>query len=384
MAVQRARLCIVSREPFRSPDFAAALYWALSREDNLEVVVDRRHSESSAPSGVNEERRRRPEVDAELRAKGFVIVPAGESTEPIDRFEVDGEEQEALEEVGSFLHQWRDTLLPRLVGVLGGATVVALAVLLAGHLNAPPDPGNATLLPAPARIDEAVVRAISPARPDSPPPSAAGATRTRSDSPRDADRITPTSREISDPPGVSAPVQEASIASRPTSPPPTEVSPAPRKANAPADEVATPPRTARNKGARDTRPEQGATARATPSDLPGPDQIAAVSPPAKTASAEPAPVESAHRAQLVGQPSSRGWGNSYAVRLLDGAGRPVVDASVHLVASMADGSVEKVAMGALGEPGTYRGTVPTNRSTPVNVRVHVSSGGGFVELPVRQ
>jgi len=71
------------------------------------------------------------------------------------------------------------------------------------------------------------------------------------------------------------------------------------------------------------------------------------------------------------------------VRILDSAGRPMVDAGVMLVARMADGTVENVAMGALTEPGTYRGTVPTKRSTPVDLRVRVTTGGGSVEVPVR-
>jgi hypothetical protein len=50
---------------------------------------------------------------------------------------------------------------------------------------------------------------------------------------------------------------------------------------------------------------------------------------------------------------------------------------------MADGTVENIAMGALPEPGTYRGTVPTGRSTPVDLRVRVSTGDKFVEVPVR-
>jgi hypothetical protein len=89
------------------------------------------------------------------------------------------------------------------------------------------------------------------------------------------------------------------------------------------------------------------------------------------------------RAELVGAPVSRGWGDSYAVRVLDSAGRPMVDANVLLVARMADGTVENIAMGALTEPGTYRGTVPTNHSTPVDLRVRVTTHGGFAEIPVR-
>jgi len=87
-------------------------------------------------------------------------------------------------------------------------------------------------------------------------------------------------------------------------------------------------------------------------------------------------------AELVGEPVSRGWGDSYAVRLLDPAGRPMVGANVVLLARMADGTVENVAMGALSEPGAYRGTVPTSRSTPVDLRVRVTTGDGPVEVSV--
>jgi hypothetical protein len=60
----------------------------------------------------------------------------------------------------------------------------------------------------------------------------------------------------------------------------------------------------------------------------------------------------------------------------------MLDANVLLVARMADGTVENIAMGALAEPGTYRGTVPTGRSTPVDLRVRVTKDGGFAEVAV--
>jgi len=50
---------------------------------------------------------------------------------------------------------------------------------------------------------------------------------------------------------------------------------------------------------------------------------------------------------------------------------------------MADGSVETSAMGALPEPGMHRGTVPTGRGTPVELRVRVGTADDkFVEIPV--
>jgi hypothetical protein len=54
-----------------------------------------------------------------------------------------------------------------------------------------------------------------------------------------------------------------------------------------------------------------------------------------------------------------------------------------LVVRMADGTVEKIAMGTLPEPGTYRGTVPLGRSTPVDLRVRMTTGDESLEVPLR-
>jgi len=53
-----------------------------------------------------------------------------------------------------------------------------------------------------------------------------------------------------------------------------------------------------------------------------------------------------------------------------------------LVARRTDGTVEKIPMGALPELGTYRATVPTRRSAPIDLRVRVSTGDKRVEVPV--
>jgi hypothetical protein len=65
-------------------------------------------------------------------------------------------------------------------------------------------------------------------------------------------------------------------------------------------------------------------------------------------------VQGPLRAELVREPVSRGWGNSYAVRLLNSAGQPMEVSGIWLAANMADGSVEQIAMAALPEPGMYR------------------------------
>ncbi|PYO10850.1 MAG: hypothetical protein DMD75_12385, partial [Candidatus Rokuibacteriota bacterium] len=227
-------------------------------------------------------------------------------------------------------------------GVLIGVTLIALVLLLAGQLSGQSrlsqlltDPlrGGPERLPGPPVVAETP----PPARPDSETPSAGGSASTSS---------------------VSGPSEVTGTVSQEPSIPPKETSISARGASAPANETGSSPQAGTGKGARDTRPGPGlgATARPGPSAPPRSSQVAGV---------------------------SRGWGDSYAVRVRDSAGRPMVDANVLLVARMADGTEENVAMGALTEPGTYRGTVPTNRSTPVDLRVRVMTDGGFVEIPVR-
>jgi hypothetical protein len=71
-------------------------------------------------------------------------------------------------------------------------------------------------------------------------------------------------------------------------------------------------------------------------------------------------------------------------RLLNPAGQPMVVSEIVLIARMADGTVENIAMGALPEPGIYRATVPTRRSAPINLRVRLSYGEKRLEIPVRR
>ncbi len=129
-------------------------------------------------------------------------------------------------------------------------------------------------------------------------------------------------------------------------------------------------------------PPQAGTDKGAPEVGPGLDATARRPAGASTSKATSTQVVGS-RAKLVRKPVSWGWGDSYAVRLFDPTGQLMVGANVRLVARMADGTVENIAMGALSEPGTYRGTVPTNRSTPIDLRVRVTTGDGFVEVPVR-
>jgi len=417
MADQPRRLCIISREPLRSGHFIAALQATLGPEDLLEIIIDRRHGGSAGQAALTEDRRHQRLVGLALEADGFAIVPASvNSTEdrtwrprpsllrselppiegaspmvepppierlsPVERFSaverlspVDDEDKE-LESIPGFERRRRPrTLIPKFAGVLIGVGLFALVLLLAGQqsrvsrLLMDSFRGEPQRPPGPPVV----------ARPDTEPPPAGESASTSSVSPRDADRLTPTARE------TNSSSEATGTASQELSIPPRETSIPARGASVPANETGAPPQAGTGEGARDARPGLGATARPGPSAPPRPSQVAAVPPPGSaTSKATSTQVADPQRAELVGAPVSRGWGDSYAVRVLDSAGRPMVDASVLLVARMADGTVENVAMGALTEPGTYRGTVPTNRSTPVDLQVRVTTGGGSVEIPVRR
>jgi len=322
----------------------------------------------------------------------------------------DDEDEERLE---SFQRQRSGTLTDKLLGVLSGVTLAALVLSLVGQITGQslfsqlftgPLPGGPDQAPGqtnesftraqlPAVTEKPVVAETQPARTETPPParpnsespSAGGPASTKSVSPRDADRLTPRQRETSGPSEVTGTAsREPSLTSRETSPPPEETSTPPPGASTPANETGAPPKAGTDQGASGGRPRLSATARPSPSAPAPSNQVAsALSPEAATPKATPTQLVGSHRAELVRGPVSRGWGDSYAVRLLDPAGKPMVVAYVLLVAHMADGTVENIAMGALPEPGTYRGTVPTGRSTPVGLRVRVSAGDKFVEVPVR-
>jgi hypothetical protein len=402
MAIQPARLCIISREPLRSERFIAALRASLGPEDTLEIIIDRRHGGSSGEAELTEDRRRQRQVALALETNGYAIVPASvDSTEdrtwrprpsllsphlppiieraspvpemppiehfsPVERFSPVDNEDEEFESIASFERRRPRTLIPALFGVLIGVTLIALVLLLTGQLSKQTNPlrGGPEQPPGPPVVAETP----PPARPDGESALAGGSASASSVSPRDADRLTPRPRETNGPSEVTGTAsQEPSI-------PPKETSISSRGASAPANETGAPPQAGTGKDAR----------RPGPSAPPRSSQVAGVPPPGAATSKTTSPqVVDPQRAELVGAPVSRGWGDSYAVRVLDSAGRPIVDASVLLVARMADGTVENIAMGALTEPGTYRGTVPTNRSTPVDLRVRVTTDGGSVEIPVR-
>jgi cell division septation protein DedD len=353
--VQPTHLCIISRDPLRGGHFVASLQASLRPEDYLEIIVDRRYGGSSGASDLREDRRRQPQVDLVLEADGFAIVPASVSRaraeEPIEPlFPVD-DDDENLESILDFQRQRSGRLIP-ILGVLGGVMLAALVWFLAEQVT-----GQSLL--------SQLFTGRLPAGPNQPP----GQTNESSAMARS-----------------SAVTEEPVIAeTRPARPETArgETSTSTRGASAPANEPGAPPRAGTGQGASGARPKLGATARQSSNAPPLSNQVTGTL-PAGAATPKPTPEQVvAHRAELVRAPVSRGWGESYTVRLLDPAGRPMVVTNALLVVRMANGTVEKIAMGALPEPGTYRGTVPLGRSTPVDLRVRMTTGDESLEVPLR-
>jgi hypothetical protein len=234
-------------------------------------------------------------------------------------------------------------VIPKLLGVLMGVTLAALVLSLIGQTT-----GQSLL-------SQLFTGPLSSRR-DQPP----GQTN-----------------ESFTPEQLPAVTEKPAVADRrtPSTPPPG--------ASTPANATGAPPKAGTGQGASGG-PRLSATVRPSPR-APAPSNQVATAPAPEVATPKATPqVGSSHRAELLRKPVSRGWGDSYAVRLLDPAGKPLVVAQVFLVAHLADGSVEYIAMGALPEPGTYRGTVSTGHSTPVDLRIRVSTGDKFVEVPVRR
>jgi hypothetical protein len=188
---------------------------------------------------------------------------------------------------------------------------------------------------------------------------------------RDADRLIATPR-VTGPPlikGTGTTSRETGTTSTATSTSPNETSVPPKAA------------TAQDSSGR-SRPS--AAVRPSPSAPPESKPIASSSArEAATSKATRPRFAGSPRVVLAREPVSLAWGKSYAVRLLNRAGQPMAGAEVWLVARRTDGTVENIPMGALPELGTYRATVPTRRSAPIDLRIRVGTGNERVEVPVK-
>jgi len=439
VADQPRSLCIVSSEALKSREFIAALSASLHLCPNepLEIIMDRRHGGPLMESRLEDRRRRQPLVDLALATKGFAIVPASVDSEedrtqtspflarvPIEPDE-DDEDLKRLESIRSFLRRKSARPLPRLgdallnslrivqnavelrrtlanftklVAVLIGVTMATIALSPAGQnfgksvigwssqgspltsggqAAAPPAAHlTSTLAQVPAVNREPTVAETQPARIENPaqvrPASesspAAGAAQTKAELLRDADRLMATPHETSTPSQVTDTTsREPGAASRGTGRSRKEVSAQPNEP------------TSRDGGGRPGRS-------ATSPSIPPKSKSVADKPLPKAAKSKATPPRFAGspRVELVREPVSVGWGESYAVRLLNPVGQPMAGVEVWLIARRADGTVENIPMGSLPELGVYRATVPTRRSAPVKLQVRVRNSEQRVDIPVRR
>jgi hypothetical protein len=348
-----------------------------------------------------EDRRRQPLVDLALATNGFAIVPA--SVDPKEgRTQVslllpevpveplvptDDEDLERLESMRSFQRRRSGRPIPKLGGAfLKGLQMVQhivelrqalpiltklLAVLIGVTL------ATFALSPAGQNLGKSLMGRIS----QGSPPTSGGQAAARpaaqllsvGQPPAQIDEASTLARlpAVTEKPTVaeSTTSRETGITSRATSTSPKETSAPPKAATA-----------------QDGSGRSSLSAAVRPSPSAPPESKPVASRPSRDAATSKGTrprFAGSPRVVLSREPVSLAWGTSYAVRLLNPAGQPMAAAEVWLVSRRTDGTVEKIPMGALPELGTYRATVPTRRSAPIDLRVRASTGDKRVEVPVK-
>jgi len=71
----------------------------------------------------------------------------------------------------------------------------------------------------------------------------------------------------------------------------------------------------------------------------------------------------------------------FTVRVSDISGRPLAGADILVLARMADGTAASIPLSSGVEPGMYQGTMPSGRSSLVDLRVRVTTSDKRVEIP---
>lgn len=378
------RLCIVASDPrpFPCSVFVAALQTAVNPHDELEVILDRRRggpatdANPGAAGQPSADRRRHPNVDVMVRMDGFAIVPLpATEPRPAPTMEPRRIEPRGAEPIGSgarFFTRVPDS--PRERHIVDDAdgdeeelerilrfkrrqeVRVASWVVLTGLMGLT----LVLLLQLPA-----VKSFMSGTRP-APSPSA--------DQPVTANRP-PTADRLSEYPGMAA---APSLTE--TSPPPTPPAPGGLSENL----RQTPAGPERPEPARP--PAESTVSRAVPGPSASPGPITSFPPPGATRiEVAPPRFSGVPRVELFRNLSTEveGRDQAYAVRISDTAGRPLAGAQVLLLARMADGTVESIALGDGPEPGTYHGTAPPSRSAPVDLRIRMTMSDRRVEIPLR-
>jgi len=92
------------------------------------------------------------------------------------------------------------------------------------------------------------------------------------------------------------------------------------------------------------------------------------------------------RAELSSKPEKpvKGRKTSYTVRLVDSAGKPIIDARVTLTGRMSDGMSTAAPLRPGGEAGVYRGEVLFTMEGRWDLTVRVVRQDGRLESPLRE
>jgi hypothetical protein len=233
-------LCILSGEPLRLGAIAA-LHAAVDENEEITFVVDRRKGGPGVATSRPVDRRSRPSVDVKVKTDGFAFVAA--STD--DARETD---PRAIRNILELKRRRKG----RIGSLLGLTVLVAVVVVVLGHvtgLRAPAErtgaPQTAVRAPAAETIPPPPRDRVSPPRDSSPPKRSAPASpRTEpARKPRDAAPAPP----LAEPIGEALPAPQAPLAAstpparQPTSSPPEVDSPRVSAEPAQPPEASTPP-----------------------------------------------------------------------------------------------------------------------------------------------
>jgi len=365
------RLCIVSGNRVRCDAFIPALT-SLSRDDELEIIMDRRRGAASSEAADRpvEERRFRPYLDLALKVDGFAFVPWTPApaapapapaptlapadptatptplrfapASPLDRFAIDDDDEadrERLERILRFkprrrVGPWALIVVVTAVAVALFATMPAmrsrLGLIVPDTLRSPDQAKSA------GQANENVATQALP------PVTEAPATEGQEPA------ASPAAGSASAEP---APVRESLAPPLP----PESTARASRARSTPAiPRIAPPPIASASVAA------PGPIKRETSPSLPGVPRV---------------------ELSRAGARSPEGSGETYTVRVSDTTGRPLAGADILLLARMADGTAASIPLSSVAEPGTYQGTMPPGRSSLVDLRVRVTMSDKRVEIP---
>jgi hypothetical protein len=375
------RQCIVSRHALRCGKLIAALETAVSRDDEIEIIRDRRRggdatAAQAAPTGQPSiDRRRLPYVDSRVKLDGFAIVPlltgdpgdtdpSGNSKWPAPRLpnpplerrpavrhsvadthsvaDPDEDERE-LERI----LQFKRGQFKRGQKVRVGSWLILAALVTAIFVLFLQLPTLKTLM---TRTD----------------PAGSPSAEQTSESPRASQ--TPA-------------VDEARSSLAQTSAPPAETSASPPPIGGAESPESAP--------SRDTGAERqaatGTIARVSPGRAGRASSSSIANVRAPDAARRDGPrFPGLPRVELIRNsvPTAEGKADAYVVRVSDTSGRPLTGADVLLLIRMDDGTVENMTLRAGPEPGTYQGTALHSRSSPVDLRLRMMVKDSRVEIPL--